>query len=144
MVCTQPVQVATPPAQGWNGVERRGQPRTLRSFRDFAELDEALDATMQAEQAEARHKLANSDVWHAIGLVQQRAVDDVRRLIGAIPRDTGHATWQQSLCQQLLVLADRYKNDPPDDDDLYWRIDDDQLSYYRPTVWEFVRAITVN
>lgn len=140
----QSLRTVSRPAQAWNGVERRGQARTLRSFASYAELDEALNATLRAEQAEVRYKLENSDVWHAIGLVQQRAVDDVRHLIASIPRGADHSIWQQSLYRQLLVLADRYKSDPPDEDELYWRIDDDQLSYYGPTVWEFVRAIAVN
>lgn len=140
----QSVRAVSRPAQAWNGVERRGQPKTLRPFSTYAELDEALNTTLQAEQTEASYKLQHCDVWHAIGLVQQRAVDDVRHMVATIPRDTDHTIWQQSLYRQLLLLADRYINDPPKDDELYWRIDDDQLSYYRPTVWEFVRAITVN
>jgi hypothetical protein len=141
-VAAQSLRVVSRPAQAWNGVERRGQPRTLRPFSSYAELDEALDETLRAEQAEARYKLENSDVWHAIGQVQQRAVDDVRHLIASIPRDTDHSIWQQSLYRQLLLLADRYINDPPENDELYWHIDEDQLSYYRPTVWEFVRTMT--
>lgn len=132
---------AAPVDDGWNGEERRDKARRLRPFRDYAELDKALDAVLQAEQKEARYKLDHCDIWHAIGWVQQRAVNDVRRLIASIPRDTAHGVWQEALCLQLVKLADRYRQDPPDDDD--WRIDD-QLSFYGPTVWEFIRAITLN
>lgn len=128
----------------WTGVERRGKPKTLQPFRDYVELDEALDAVMQAELAEARYKLANSDVWHAIGQVQMRAIDHVRSLITSIPRDSSHTIWQRSLYDKLVILSNRYKQEQPVEDDLYWRIDEDQLSYYAPTVWEFVRAITKN
>lgn len=136
--------VAEPCREAWNGEERRGKPKTLRSFRDFVEMDRALDVVLQAELEEARYKQANSDVWHAIGLVQMRAIDDVRSLIAAIPREAGHVLWQRLLYEELVILSNRYKQEQPVEDDLYWRIDDDQLSYYGPTVWEFVRAITEN
>lgn len=135
---------AEPSRKAWNGEERRGKPKTLRSFRDYVEIDDALEAVLQAELEEARYKQANSDFWHAIGLVQMRAIDDVRRLIAAIPREAGHVLWQRNLYEELVTLSNRYKQEQPVEDDLYWRIDDDQLSYYGPTVWEFVRAITEN
>lgn len=141
---TSAVPVVAPVRNGWDGVDRRGRPQQLRPFADYAQLDAALNGVLEAELAEANMKIANADVWHAIGRVQLAAVHDVRQTMQSIARDVPHREWQQQLYQRLLTLAERYRDPPPAGEwDALSHLDDDQLSYYGPTVWEFIRAICV-
>lgn len=141
---TPVVPVVTSNRNGWDGVDRRGRPKQLRPFAGYAQLDAALNGVLEAELAEANMKIANADVWHAIGRVQLAAVHDVRQTMQSIARDVPLRAWQQQLYQRLLTLAERYRDPPPAGEwDALFHLDDDQLSYYGPTVWEFIRAICV-
>lgn len=130
-------------ARNWKGFERRGSCLQFKRFRNYGEIEHALNAVLASEMAVAENKLANSSIWHGIGRVQALAIHDVRSVIDSISRDKPHDLWLSELYAQLKQLSDRDAEEMPPDVLECGCVPKELRRYYRSTVNECMRAIMV-
>lgn len=118
----------------WDGVERRNQNKPIRSHPSREVLCEQLKEVYEYEYQQAK-ACCERDGYRLPGSVQMSAVNCVESILSDMPTDvTGDelAAW---LYPKLRSLANRYSSYKDDSDD--------HLSYFKPTVWAFIRFLLI-
>ena len=114
----------------WDGIDRRGKPKTLRAFASRQEVFETLMAAVASARAEGQDKIANNYYWQDVGDVVLAAAEQAETLIQSIDPDLSAADYALACRTALAQEADRFLDS-----------DSDAASFYGTTLHGILRRI---
>ena len=100
----------------YTGIERRGRSPMMRHFNSTVDVIAALQDEIRKQLDGAKEKTVNAWYWGMVGTIETGAANASQRIIDNLDAQIPVEEFVLKAYVELTELADRYRNDPTDED----------------------------